>query len=323
MVRKATTFKPKVVEMPATDLGALVDDYLADKRAQGLSRRSVDLIKSTLDKTFMRWATKHEVTALTQETLNAWSRYLLDDHRTPDDKPLSRASIRTYQRTARSFIKWAQERGDVDAKVKMPMAKDEHRIREVLDRDEILSMESAASSERDKLIIRLLGDTGMRLGELLGLTADDLTKQGDGRYVKVHGKGARDRMVPLGPAMFTRLEKYARRPQAKQSESKRIFTTERKRNGGYMALSGRAVEQMVKAVADEAGITKRVHPHGFRHAAITHMINRSMPLEHIRRIVGHADLSLISSTYSHVDAGDLHRSFIALIRDDQDDRRRR
>ena len=99
------------------------------------------------------------------------------------------------------------------------------RVLTVLERDEIRAMEDAAGSERDKLIVRVLADTGLRLSELLGLTAGDLIEQGRDRYVKVMGKGSRERLVPLQPALYVRLRRFAANGARQETSSDRIFTT--------------------------------------------------------------------------------------------------
>jgi integrase/recombinase XerD len=70
-------------------------------------------------------------------------------------------------------------------------------ILEVLSREEIAAMEDAARTERDKLIIRTLADTGIRVGELVKLRRSDLVTQGRQHYLRVRGKGSKERLVPI------------------------------------------------------------------------------------------------------------------------------
>src|SRR5471030_3285692 len=98
-----------------------------------------------------------------------------------------------------------------------------------LSRDEVASMEDAATSERDKLIVRLLFETGMRLGELLALTGDDLQTTGGRSVLMVrHGKGDRGRLVPLSPALARRLRRYAD-SRRRETRSDRLFLGLRRR----------------------------------------------------------------------------------------------
>lgn len=70
-------------------------------------------------------------------------------------------------------------------------------VMEVLSWEEIQALEDAARTERDKLIVRTLADTRIRVGELAKLPTADLTMQGRQHYLRVHGKGSKERLVPI------------------------------------------------------------------------------------------------------------------------------
>ncbi|MFI5399208.1 MAG: tyrosine-type recombinase/integrase [Candidatus Binatia bacterium] len=333
MAKAAAAKHLKVVTSPSTELAGLVDDWLAEARARGLSPRSTDMGRAVLtnkNNGLLTWCAERGITTaeqLDQSVLEDVSRYLLEEHKTPKGELLSRESVRTYLRTVRGFVKWAQKRGDLGA-MTTPMPKAPQRTVDVLTVREINDMERAAKSERDKLIIRLLGDVGLRLGELLAITPEDLIPDRDprrnARYLHIKGKGSRERVVPIDPRLFGRLQQYAKRPQALQAATNRIFLTERRSGGGYVALSQRAVQQAVRYIAEDAGIDtskRRIHPHLFRHSAITRMVNNGMPVEHIRQHVGHADLSLITNVYAHVTPNDRYDSYLAMLRREDADTR--
>ncbi len=96
-------------------------------------------------------------------------------------------------------------------------------------------MEDAADSHRDKLIVRLLADTGMRSGELLRLTPTDIQRVGTRDVLKVRGKGDRERLVPMTPAVAKRLQRFAARTRPQDTTSARIFLSSRRspRTGVY------------------------------------------------------------------------------------------
>jgi integrase len=110
------------------------------------------------------------------------------------------------------------------------------RVLDVLTRDEIQAMEDAATTERDKLIVRVLADTGLRLGELLALRASDIRPEAGkhvlrvpgreraGRSAWVGGKGDRERLVPISPALARRLRRFADRSRP-DATSDRLFLT--------------------------------------------------------------------------------------------------
>jgi len=90
---------------------------------------------------------------------------------------------------------WAQVEGEpVEGKAKLP--KPTKRLLEVLSREEIQALEDVAVTERDKLIVRILGHTGIRVGELVNLTTRDLINRDRNLYLRVGGKTG-ERLVPI------------------------------------------------------------------------------------------------------------------------------
>lgn len=311
-VAKLEVLKPP----PPSALAQLVADYLAHLRARGLSPRTVQQAADVLERQWLPWCGQAGVGApeeLDQRLLERWSAFLLEEHRTPAGAPLSRASVRTYLRVLGSFLRWAQSEQAVGPAVKVRLPREEHRLVETLSREEIQRLEDAASSERDRLMIRLLADTGIRLGELLGLRHEDLLEEGRERYLRVRGKGARERLVPLAPGLFQRLRRYAQRGGRAAG---RVFLTTRRsaRTGEYEPVQPRSIQNALAYAAEVAGIQRRVHPHLMRHSYATWALRRGMNPLQLQRILGHADLTMISQTYSHLTASDSYQAMIDLLR---------
>ena len=110
-----------------------------------------------------------EPAQLSNRLLNNLGAGLLDGTLSRRGRPLSKATVHSYMRAVNTFLEWAgaQAGETVGGKGKLPsMAR---QVLDVLSRDEVAAMEDAATTERDKLIVRLLFETGMRLGELLAL----------------------------------------------------------------------------------------------------------------------------------------------------------
>jgi integrase/recombinase XerD len=84
-----------------------------------------------------------------------------------------------------------------------------------------------------------------------------------------------------------------------------------------MPLEPSGVLQLVHELAYRARLEKKVSPHTFRHSYITWALSKNMNIEVIRRIVGHADTSLISTVYGHLVATDLHEATVALMSDER------
>jgi integrase len=184
---------------------------------------------------------------------------------------------------------------------------------DVLSRDEIQRMENAAATERDKLILRLLADCGLRLGELLGLRGEDIWEPKHGQFaLKVHGKGARDRLVPLAPALCRRLRRYLAGRHADARE--RVFVSLRKGADGHAApLTESGCGQVIRLLAAEAGIDKRVYPHLLRHSYATEWLRRGGNIISLQRILGHADLSMIAGVYQHLNTSDDFEAAMAVL----------
>jgi integrase len=126
-------------------------------------------------------------------------------------KPLSKDTVHSYVRAVRQFLKWAAKEGEaVKGTPQLPRLT--RRVLDVLSREEIERLEDAAPTERAKLIIRLLADTGIRVGELCGLRPEDIVRSQDRRtFLKVRGKGSKERLAPLpAPPLVRRLDRLHR-----------------------------------------------------------------------------------------------------------------
>ncbi|HZD71494.1 MAG TPA: site-specific integrase [Actinomycetes bacterium] len=137
----------------------------------------------------------------------------------------------------------------------------------------------------DRLAVELLGRTGMRKGELLGLTIDAVVQIGSAFWLRTPvGKMRNDRYVPLHPTLKTIIDGWlARRPTWQASD---LLFTDRGR-----PIPPSRVDKAVQRAADAAGLG-HVHPHQLRHTLATQAINRGMSLEAIAALLGHRSLSM-------------------------------
>jgi site-specific recombinase XerD len=311
-----------VVTPPAPSaLDTSVSDYLASVKARGLSPKTLDHYESILRRIWLPFLAAEKVTTLaevSQRTLDRLSSHLLDDGGARG--PLSRHSVHSYLRAIGHYLKWASAQGEMTNGARSQMPRLPHRVLTVLTREQIRAMEDAAATERDKVIIRMLADTGLRLGELLGLTSGDLIEQGRDRFVKVRGKGARERLVPLQPALYARLRRYAEHGRPKDVVTDRIFITLRKNRitGDYEALATRTVQDLTRILAAKVEIRDRpTNPHAFRHAFATNCLRRGMNPIQLQRILGHQSLEMISTVYAHLAPADAAAALMAVLRSEE------
>ncbi|MGA2284288.1 MAG: tyrosine-type recombinase/integrase [Candidatus Dormibacteria bacterium] len=306
-----TLVKPEI----PTALSRLVDDYLAHCRASNLSVRTwKGAYGYTLERIFLPWCAEQgvaEPSQLDTRLLERFTTKLLEEG--GRQGPLSKASVNSYSRSVKCFLTWAEEEGELGGPVKVSVPRAPKRVIDVLSRDEIDAMENAAKTERDKLLVRVLAGTGIRLGELLGLQARDIVETARGQFqLKVHGKGEKERLVPLSPALVRRLRRYlaGRRADARD----RIFIGLRKGpSGEYAPLTQSGAEQAIRFLAVAAGIEKRVYPHLFRHSYATHMLRKGMNVLLLQEILGHSSLTMIQTVYSHLDTDDAYKAAMKVL----------
>ncbi len=317
-----TTEKLRVVVAPAeTAFARLIADYLQDRRAGGASPKTVTIYADALTSVLLPFCSARKVTdppQVNSRLLNDLGAGLLDGSLSRTRRPLSKATVHSYMRAVNTFVAWANEQAGeaITAKAKLPtMARG---VLDVLSRDEVASMEDAATTERDKLIVRLLFETGMRLGELLALTGDDLQTTGARSVLTVrHGKGDRGRLVPLSPALARRLRRYADRSR-RDARSERLFLGLKRRasSGEFEPLTMSGAEQMIRHLAVAAGITKRVYPHLLRHSMATDFLRRGGNPILLQQILGHTSLAMITQTYQHLTFGDAHDELMRVLHGD-------
>jgi site-specific recombinase XerD len=223
-----------------TLLEGLVTDYLASCRARGLAPSTVNQAYAySLQEVFLPWCALvgvETVDQLDQRALDRFPSGLLEDGG-KRGKLLSKDTVHSYVRAVRQFLKWAAKEGEaVKGRPQLPRLT--RRVLDVLSREEIERLEDAAPTERDKLIIRLLADTGIRVGELCGLRPEDIVRSQDRRtFLKVREKGSKERLVPLSPPLVRRLDRL-QRGRTTETHSDRLFLALRKSlHGDYPALS--------------------------------------------------------------------------------------
>lgn len=153
---------------------------------------------------------------------------------------------------------------------------------------------------RDRALLELLYAAGLRISEALRLDGEDLSF--DGGFVRVIGKGDRERLVPVGDVALAWLRRYAdaARPawlavsHVAPVRGGPVFLTERGRR-----LARQQAWSIVKRAAVAAGLDERVSPHTFRHSFATHLLEGGADLRIVQELLGHATIST-TQLYTHL-----------------------
>ncbi len=207
--------------------------------------------------------------------------------------PLHRHTVRDRLGTLRSFLRRLDEWDVKDRPPRqlifdsdLPIA--DEPLPRFLDDASAAKLMAAARQDPDpfvRLAIEILARTGMRRGEMLGLTIDAVVQIGSAYWLRVPvGKMHTDRYVPLHPQLKVMLDDWLlHRPEGLRSDL--LFTDHGR------PVNASRVEAAVRKAAERAGLG-RVTPHQLRHTLATQAINRGMSLEAIAALLGHKSLSM-------------------------------
>ncbi|HUZ86927.1 MAG TPA: tyrosine-type recombinase/integrase [Candidatus Baltobacterales bacterium] len=311
----------------ASEIEQAITDYLVSVDARTRNSRTRDFYAFGLERVLLPFCRAQGITRLDQLDQRVIDRLAaeLNSRRKENGDPLSPASVATYLRASRQFMKWAAGRVPAGVTVPRPSVPKQDLSEKVLTRTEMTALVESAPTVRDQALLELLCSRGLRLGEALALTVDDVQDRGRaGRFVLIRhrlqgggAKGDSGREVPIRPSLYARLHQLTlRRPP--DALTNRLFITSRRRHGEYTALAKRSAENMVDVAAERAGITKRVYPHLLRHSFATDWMRRRNDPVTLQRLLGHADLDMISSTYAHPSSSDLYDATLAYDREDED-----
>jgi site-specific recombinase XerD len=307
-----------------SDLATLVEDYLLACRAKGLARSTIKQSYGyPLHDYFLPWCAARDiatVSGLTTRQMNAFAAQLGEEPG-KRGKLLAKDSVHSYMRGVRGFLHWCE--AEKEGKPALPpLPRLPRRLLDVLDRDEIDTLEAGARTERDRLLIRILADCGLRAYELVSLRPEQIVRHDRQANLHVHGKGERDRFVPLPPALLRRIERYLRVGRPKDTRHDEIFLGLRRgRSHDYEPLTPSGLLQLVKTAADQADITKRVYSHLLRHSFITNCLRDGMSPLLVAKIAGHSSLKMIERIYSHLTTEDAYDAMIDMMA--RSERRRR
>ncbi|TAK51677.1 MAG: tyrosine recombinase XerC [Gammaproteobacteria bacterium] len=180
------------------------------------------------------------------------------------------------------------------------------RLPKTLDVDQVASLldhePADALGRRDLAILELLYSSGLRLAELAGLDLPDLDR--DDRTVRVLGKGAKTRIVPVGRRALAALESWlADRATLAAPGTTALFVG---RNG--RRLGARAIQLRLRRWSAGHGHGVPLHPHLLRHSFATHLLESSRDLRGVQELLGHADIST-TQVYTHLDFQHLARIY--------------
>ena len=214
----------------------------------------------------------------------------------------------------RSFFKYLQLRGLIQANPATRMRFPQHRtlLPKVLSAEEVEALlaqpeRTTPLGQRDWAMLEVLYGTGLRVTELVQMRLQQLHLQVG--YVVIHGKGDKERLVPMGEWACESLRVYTGDGRLKLLQGKDVPEVFLNHRG--QRLSRQGVWQNIKNYARQAGIRQDLTPHMMRHSFATHLLQNGADLRSLQAMLGHSDIST-TQIYTHVARErlkEIHRKF--------------
>jgi len=234
--------------------------------------------------------TESDLNEITYQNIRAWIVELINTNH-------SNRTVNRKLSALRTFFKWTLKSDllTVDPMLRIKGPKQEKRLPEFVKEEEIeleglnQLFPDGFSGLRDRLLIEVLYQTGIRLSELINLKQGDFENQS----IKVLGKRNKERIIPIAPELNEQLIEYLKTPLYKEASIDYVFLTDKGKKM-YPKFVYRKVKYYLSLLTN---LNKR-SPHVLRHTFATHMLNNGAGLETLKEVLGHANLSA-TQVYTH------------------------
>lgn len=229
------------------------------------------------------------------------------------DLGLARTTILRKIASLRSFFKYLTLQGLIDRNplLELQSPKRQKKLPQFLSVREIEELLKIADASpkglRDRAILEVLYGTGMRVSELTGLNLDDLDL--DRGYLRVYGKGARERITFLGKKGSQALNDYLRKGRPFFQDRRPEYTTRAvflNKNG--TRLSARSIRRLLDGYVRKAALEKKISPHTLRHSFATHLLEGGADLRAVQEMLGHVYIST-TQIYTHLERDKIKKTY--------------
>jgi len=304
----AIAVKPVADRKVEARFEALVLDFLAYLEFErGLARNTLDAYRTDLLQFGIFLAERNRGATEVERADVADFLADLATGRPPKDEdegrpPCSPATISRKTACLRSFYRHLrrEELMDSDPTATLDPPTKSRKLPNVLSHGEVTKlMESSKGSDpielRDRALLELMYGCGLRASEAVGLELTDIdVRRG---FVRPHGKGSKERMVPLGSAASAAVNRYLRSGRGTlvgAEPERRLFVNFR---GGPLTRQG--LYKIIQRHAKAAGLERKMSPHTLRHTFATHLLSGGCDLRSVQEMLGHADVST-TQLYTHL-----------------------
>ena len=275
----------------------LIESFIAAKRLEGCSDRTLSFYQNTIDKMYQSIGKR--IRSISTEDLRGY----LSEYQ--NNNSVSKVTIDNIRRNLSSFFSWLEDENYI---LKSPVrrihrVKSTTSVKETYSNEELEKLRDSCAEIRDLALIDILASTGMRVGELVRLNRSDIDF--NERECVVFGKGDKERIVYFDARTKIHLQNYLNN---RTDEDQALFVSLK---APFTRLEIGGVETRLKKLGEALDIAK-VHPHKFRRTLATTAIDKGMPIEQVQKLLGHEkiDTTLHYAMVKQSSIKNAHRKYI-------------
>lgn len=280
----------------------LVESYIRVKKLEGLSQRTIDVYEYSINK-FVEWVDK-PLTNVTTEDFRAYLQYYQSLHN------CSNTTLDSQRRYFSSFFGWCHTERliPINPIKKIKKIKSAKKLKKPYTNEEIERMRHylfnksypGGNQIRNQAIFEMLLSSGVRIAELVGLNRNDIDLLN--RSCVVFGKGGKERECYFSAKAQYCIKKYL---DSRKDDHEALFIG---KHGHRLKING--IERMISELGKEVNV--KAHPHKFRRTFATGLINKGVPIEQVKTLLGHTSIDT-TMIYAMVDQENVkfnHRKYI-------------
>jgi len=270
----------------------MIDDFLEYlKNEKRFSEHTVVAYKKDLEQFFDKSPySEKEIHLITYKNIRAYLVDMVEDG-------LENSSVNRKLSTLKTFFKYLKRQGliEINPMTKINGLKNKKRLPQFVPENQLWDdsifndFDDEFTNQRDRLILELFYQTGIRLAELMNLKEKDVSNQ----HIKVLGKRNKERIIPITNKLYSLIEGYQIQKANSNLASEFLIISKKNKK-----LTPKFVYTKVNYYLSKVTNLKKKSPHVLRHTFATHMLNNGASLESIKKILGHTDL-VATQVYTH------------------------